>query len=171
MVNPGASRSFVASDSDDDVPHGPGDRADSFDNAGSLHVALAAARPVHNRRHSTSGLGHSSYRPALEYGNDHTGKIAQAVDPAWPDMDEACDGWNSAPACVHQHGVGQGPDLRLGSPNLAAIFAGVLTAINNPRFVDPSVEHSELPVARSTEGPCSRRVLPEDLVCWKADSA
>ena len=47
MVNPGASRSFVACDSDDYVPHGPGDRADSFDNAGSLHVALAAARPVH----------------------------------------------------------------------------------------------------------------------------
>jgi len=115
MVNPGASRSFVACDSDDYVPHGPGDRADSFDNAGSLHVALAAARPVHSRRHSTCGPGHGSYRPALEYGNDHTGKIARAADPARPDMDEACDGWNSVPACVHQHGVGHGADLRLGS--------------------------------------------------------
>jgi hypothetical protein len=82
---------LLSRDSDDYVPHGPGDRADSFDNAGSIHVALAAARPVHSRRHSASGPGHGSYRPALEYGNDPTGKIAQAVDPARPDMDEACE--------------------------------------------------------------------------------
>jgi hypothetical protein len=115
MVNPDASRSFVARDSDDYVPHGPGDRAGSFDSAGWLRAALAAARPVHSRRHSTSGPGHSSYRPALERGNDHTGKTTQAFDPARPNMDEACDGWNTAPAFVHQHGVGHGADLRLGS--------------------------------------------------------
>ena len=37
--------------------------------AGSTAAATAASTPTG---------GHSSYRPALEYGNDHTGKIAQA---------------------------------------------------------------------------------------------
>jgi hypothetical protein len=114
-VNPDASRSFAERGSDDYARHGSSDRAGSFGNAGWLHVALAAGRPARSCQRSKSGLGRTTYRPAPECGTDHTGKIAQPCYPARPDMDEVHDGWNTAPACVHQHDVGHGADLRLGS--------------------------------------------------------
>jgi hypothetical protein len=91
VVNPDASHSFAAPDSDGHAAHGPRGHGGSFGSVVRPRAAARAGRSGHSRRHNRFGRDRSSCRSALECGNGHTERngLGWRRSRQAADMDEA----------------------------------------------------------------------------------